>query len=40
MADQMASAIGYAILQELGKYQGDTNVGSSFSMSKAIFSED
>ena len=36
----MASAIGYAILQELGKYQGDTNVGSSFSMSKAIFSED
>lgn len=36
----MAAAIGYAILQELGKYQGDTNSGSAFSMGKAMFGED
>lgn len=36
----MASSIGYAVLQEQGKYEGDTNVGSNFSMGKAIFSED
>ena len=35
----MAAAIGYAILQEQGKYIDDSKSGEGFSMSKAIFSE-
>ena len=35
----MAASIGYAILQEQGKFVGDTNPGEGFNMMKAIFGE-
>ena len=35
----MAAAIGYAILQEQGKYVADTKAGEGFSMSRAMFGE-
>ena len=36
----MAAAIGYAILQEQGKYVDDSKSGEGFSLSKAMFGED
>jgi hypothetical protein len=35
----MAASIGYAVLQEQGRYLEDKTGGEGFSMSKAIFSE-
>lgn len=35
----MAASIGYAILQEQGKYQGDTVAGEGYSHMKTIFAE-
>lgn len=35
----MAGAIGYAVLQEIGKYVVETGPGEGFSMSKAMFGE-
>lgn len=36
----MAAAIGYAVLQEQGKYVDDSKAGEGFSLSKAMFGED
>ena len=36
----MAAAIGYAILQEQGKYVDDSQAGTGFSLSKAMFGEE
>jgi hypothetical protein len=36
----MAASIGHAVLGEQGKYEGDTQSGEGFSMSKCMFGED